>query len=296
MWPAAQSVVAPLGSLTLVANVMMAPWVLKEKVSKRDVYSTLLIVAGCVLAVAFASHSDEGACRFPRCMTRHPLRHLACFCCSLRTDFTTAQLFKLYTRPQFIVYCPLVVAIIIGMLLAIRYVERILTLYGQSSAQYARYERFHRFSYACVSGIAGAQSIMFAKTTVTLIKDSTHGGRFFLARGQSYGIIFAMLLTVTLQIYWLNCGLARWDAVNNVPVFQSFWILVSVVGGGIFYSEFNGFKPIQWVMFPAGILLTVIGVFYLSRREISSRRRASTMGIGDDVTKLLSAGSGTGEV
>jgi hypothetical protein len=49
-------------------------------------------------------------------------------------------------------------------------------------------------------------------------------------------------------------------------------------------------------MFPAGILLTVIGVFYLSRREISSRRRASTMGIGDDVTKLLSAGSGTGEV
>ena len=58
---AAQSIVAPLGSLTLVANVMMAPWVLKETVSKRDVLSTLLIVAGCVLAVAFASHSSEGA-------------------------------------------------------------------------------------------------------------------------------------------------------------------------------------------------------------------------------------------
>ena len=48
------------GSMTLVANVMIAPVFLKEVVSKRDVLSTLLIVAGCAVAVAFASHSSEG--------------------------------------------------------------------------------------------------------------------------------------------------------------------------------------------------------------------------------------------
>ncbi len=55
------------------------------------------------------------------------------------------------------------------------------------------------------------------------------------------------------QIYWLNCGLARWDALNNVPVFQSFWILVSVVGGGVFYSEFSSFTVLQvWKCVPGG--------------------------------------------
>lgn len=58
--PPAQSLVAPLGSLTLVANVLMAPWVLKETVTARDLKSTALIVLGCILAVAFASHSSAG--------------------------------------------------------------------------------------------------------------------------------------------------------------------------------------------------------------------------------------------
>ena len=90
------------------------------------------------------------------------------------------------------------------------------------------------------------------------------------------------------QIYWLNCGLARWDALSNVPVFQSFWILVSVIGGGVFYNEFNDFSVLQWIMFPLGVLLTIIGVYYLSQREIASvsKRRASTGGSvidGDEV-------------
>ena len=41
--------------MTLVANVVIAPIFLKEVVSKRDVLSTMLIVAGCAVAVAFAT-------------------------------------------------------------------------------------------------------------------------------------------------------------------------------------------------------------------------------------------------
>ena len=49
-------------------------------------------------------------------------------------------------------------------------------------------------------------------------------------------------------------------------------------------------------MFPVGILLTVIGVYYLSRREISSRRRGSTMASLDDDLKLLNASQNEEEV
>ena len=58
----AESVVAPLGSMTLVANVVIAPCMLKERVTRMDLFATFLIVIGCVLAVAFASHKDCCAC------------------------------------------------------------------------------------------------------------------------------------------------------------------------------------------------------------------------------------------
>jgi hypothetical protein len=79
--------------------------------------------------------------------------------------FTSEQLFKLYTRPQFIAYLPIVAAVIVAILLAIRYIERLQATFGSHSPQYNKHAKFHRFSYACVSGIAGAQSILFAKTT-----------------------------------------------------------------------------------------------------------------------------------
>lgn len=55
---AAQSIVAPLGSLTLVANMFVAPLMLGEHVGFREVQATALVVIGSSLAVAFASHKD----------------------------------------------------------------------------------------------------------------------------------------------------------------------------------------------------------------------------------------------
>ncbi len=49
-------------------------------------------------------------------------------------------------------------------------------------------------------------------------------------------------------------------------------------------------------MFPVGILLTVIGVYYLSAREISTRRRGSTMASLDDDIKLLNSTQSVEEV
>ncbi len=79
--------------------------------------------------------------------------------------YKTEALFALYRRPQFYVYMPVVVLVIVGMLMAIRGVELTQRTMGSNSPEYLRVAKFHRFSYACISGIAGAQSIMFAKTT-----------------------------------------------------------------------------------------------------------------------------------
>ena len=103
--------------------------------------------------------------------------------------------------------------------------------------------------------------------------------------------------------------------LRSVPIFQSFWILVSVIGGGVFYSEFSNFGVVQWVMFPVvrawlrfvvavphcprhlwarvrmraqGIAMTVTGVFFLSQRKSSqepeepSRRASNALLLADN--------------
>ena len=56
---AAQTIIAPLGSLTLVTNTFFAPYINGEKTTRRDMYSTLVIVAGSVVAVSFGDKSEQ---------------------------------------------------------------------------------------------------------------------------------------------------------------------------------------------------------------------------------------------
>lgn len=49
------SLLAPLGAMTLVINMATAVWFLKEKLSKKDVLHTIIILLGTLLAVSFGS-------------------------------------------------------------------------------------------------------------------------------------------------------------------------------------------------------------------------------------------------
>lgn len=56
---AAQSIVAPLGSLTLVSNTVFAPLILGETVNRRDFAATICIMIGSILSISFADHEDS---------------------------------------------------------------------------------------------------------------------------------------------------------------------------------------------------------------------------------------------
>jgi magnesium transporter len=126
--------------------VLFAPWFLGEKISRNDILATSLIVVGCVVAVSMGSHDDP----------------------VLSLD----QLFALYRTATFAVYASCIAAVIIGILIAIRVIEGIEKKHGKTSPEYLRFFKFHRFSYSCISGFIGAQSVLFAKTLVGLLTDS----------------------------------------------------------------------------------------------------------------------------
>jgi hypothetical protein len=211
----------------------------KEKLHPSVLKATAVIIVGCATSVAAASHSNN--------------------ICDVDS------LFSLYFTGRFAVYICIVAGTILSLIFFIRRAEGLKADLGQESVEYQKVFRFHRLSYAAVSGIFGAQSVLFARTVDLLFVGSTRHGGFFLAYPGTYMVIFCLVSCIVLQIYWLNQGLARFESLYNVPIFTSTWIVGTVLGGGVFYGEFAEFTWIQWLLFPLGIVLCCIGVFLLSQ-------------------------------
>jgi hypothetical protein len=253
----AQSVVAPLSSLTLVANAIIARAMHGELMTNRDYAATGLIIIGCVLSVAFAQHKD--------------------------TLYCAEVIWNQFSTAGVIIYLLIICIVVFAGMLFSKWAERVRTELGADSALYLKWGKLHRFSYAAVSGICGAQSVLFMKILIELFTNTTQQasqtGTIFLGMWQTYPLIMALVACVALQIYWLNLGLARFDALYNVPVFQCFWMLFGVIAGGVFFHEFATFSAFQATMFTLGVSFCLAGVAVLSSRETAEDNKDST---GDD--------------
>jgi hypothetical protein len=82
----------------------------------------------------------------------------------------------------------------------------------------------------------------------------------------SWTILFITVSTAIGQVYWINMGLKKYDALLQVPIFYCNWSLFDIIGGGIYYDEFHNFGTIKYVGFIIGIVLIFFGVFLLSKR------------------------------
>lgn len=237
---APQSLIAPLGSLTLVSNTFLAPILLGETIRLRDLLATAAIVAGSILAVVFADHGDA--------------------------MYDTIQLFQFFETKQFGLYALVITLAVCGLEAAKRFLTQMRLmqprLYTSSS-----YSHLHRFTYASLAGIIGAQSVLFAKCAGQLLVNWLSGSNIF-SYIQTYVLILGLVLSIFFQISLLNSGLKLFEALYIVPVFQSFWILVSVTGGMIVFEEYRNVfdDPSSGILFPFGVIITIGGVWILSQR------------------------------
>lgn len=149
---AAQSVIAPLGSLTLVANAVFAPLLLGERFTRRDALSTAFIVAGTVLTVSFASHDDVG------CQSAFRLRAQgAPLTVPAQSNLTMHELNDLFLKPRTIALFVSLVGLALALRSAVGVVERVR---AHQPDEYAarRLVRSHAFFYAALAGVVGSQN------------------------------------------------------------------------------------------------------------------------------------------
>eukprot|EP01083_Nonionella_stella_P092390 258637_1 len=237
---APQSVVAPLGSLTLVVNVFLSPCMHNQKPSFQILLFTTIIIVGAATTVASSPRTDK-------------------------VDSIVA-VFNLYRNMSFFTYALGTGTFIVVGWIATQY---LVTLSVNKPIEYERsYYKYHRFFIASIAGTMGAQNILFAKSISTLIVQSTqHGSMMLLCTYfQTYLLLLGLLLTIFFQLRWLNDGLQRFSALYVAPTFQAFWITVSVLGGLVVFDEFETMGATQKMIFSSGVLMTVIGVLCLTQQ------------------------------
>ncbi|ETV95550.1 hypothetical protein, variant [Aphanomyces invadans] len=178
---AAQSIIAPVGAFTLVANIFFAHYWLRERLSHNDLFGTILICIGAVMVTVFGSHSS--------------------------TSYSLDELLRLYYRWDMLVYFSAICALLCTLYIALVRSEEALQRHGKLSPEYRACRQIHPLSYAGLAGVFGAQSVMFAKSTGELIKQTARGFNQF-DRFLTYVILTCLVMTITMQVPHISHALS----------------------------------------------------------------------------------------
>jgi len=230
---APQSLVVPLTGVTLILNQVIAPFMLKEKVSMLDWIATGVIAVGIIFTTAFGSH----------CSYEYTVDHMLGFFEQLA--FQVAE-----------------VLFVISMVFCWWWVTwGVPRWYADEKA-----DQMRAVAYGYMAGAVGGQQQIFLKATGELLETSINGAGEW-DRWESWMLAVACFGFAVAQIQLLNKGLALWTAVKYLPIYNVCLILCSTTYGSIFYQEYKGLETIGYVMFPIGVTVVVAGSMVLTLKN-----------------------------
>ncbi|KAJ3027654.1 NIPA-like protein 3, partial [Rhizophlyctis rosea] len=122
------------------------------------------------------------------------------------------------------------------------------------------------FAYASLGGLMATITVLCAKATIHLLTTTFFEGDNQYNNGFAWLITGVTILTAFNQVYWINMGLQRYDALLQIPVFYTVWTLFDVIGGGVYFDEFKGFQPKQYGLFTFAVAVIFLGVGVLAGR------------------------------
>jgi uncharacterized membrane protein len=238
---APQSVVAPLGAITLVVNIALARIMHGEEITSRGIIATSMILLGSVLDVVFSDH-----------------RNLIVK--------STGELVGIIAKGRVIGY-----AAIVGFGIFLLWIWVREKIKDESESDQVKL----KFAVTALSGVIGGHSLVFAKFVSEMISEFWGGSwsvpNWKVASGL-YVIFGMLIMSLVLQIVWINEALKRFDSVFVVPIAKSFWVFFSVVSGLITFADYQQFTVFECVMFFFGTFCIIIGMALFSGSEIARRR------------------------
>eukprot|EP00547_Thalassionema_nitzschioides_P000843 CAMPEP_0194199308 /NCGR_PEP_ID=MMETSP0156-20130528/376_1 /TAXON_ID=33649 /ORGANISM="Thalassionema nitzschioides, Strain L26-B" /LENGTH=302 /DNA_ID=CAMNT_0038924189 /DNA_START=285 /DNA_END=1193 /DNA_ORIENTATION=- len=243
-----------MSAMTLVFNMVLAPALCGEVVSRKDLSVNGIVMVGTIMAVWFGPHSTPS----------YNLQELQGFWAS--TGFT------LYA---------------IGLLLWMGVLLFVHTsLRKEDSAMFQNMDKTTRsqvlrFTYPALAGSIGGNTAIYAKASVELIKTTIAGNNQFIYFG-TYVILALVVLCLSGQLYFLNSGLARYESLFVVPVYQVFWMSATILGALFFFQEIQHLSTSHVIFFVLGVTISVFGILLHSTRASPADKEVDS-GAGDYV-------------
>jgi uncharacterized membrane protein len=288
---APQSVVTPLGSVSLLSNALAARVLLRERLDRPTLVGGILVICG-VLSIVFPS------------LSRSP--------CSHETVDTLASRWR---QPGFISWASVQLVVVSLVLVCVHRIEgrmrsppsgprvsEAASTIGRRCcswlrrgelfdlAQLTRFERRAlRLCYVGASGLLASWTVLFIKCAGELAKSFSRDASVDddddvlavsasmnpLADARTYALVIGLLVSVPLQLTNLNKALRHFEAQFVVPSLQAFWSLSSITKGALFFGEFEEYAPRDVGLFSAGVALSLAGVVVLSMRKSERRPESS---------------------
>ncbi|CEO97327.1 unnamed protein product (mitochondrion) [Plasmodiophora brassicae] len=248
---AAQSLLSALSSIQFVTNVIFASYLHHERITKRVLLGTFWIVLGNCFIVVFA-HSDT-------------------------PEYSADQLLELYVRDSYIIYiCCLFVGLLAMQALYMNVSGTLRNKTWDISSNQTRSSSIKRHLYlpvlyALVSAMIGTQSVMLAKSASILIRTSIADSNQ-LNGPAIYVVLSFWAITMAFWLHRMNSALRSYDGILIIPLLQVAWILFSIIGGGIYFCEFDDFEAVEAVGFSIGLVMIVAGVYVLSSGKAAVQR------------------------
>ena len=240
---APQSVLTPLGGMVLVWNILISSCCFGEKSGAREWVSTGIIFAGTSLSVVFADHYTP--------------------------TYTADDIISLYSRPAMVWYMVLVPIFAGGHYGLLKYIQSNGLAGGKGTAENNHWvwQTLECIAYAGTAGTLGAQAILFAKQIMELLKANAQGDGTVWTRWQTYIILLAIPFFLFCNITFLNAGLRHYSALQTVPIYQTYWMIVGTVSGLIYFREIDEMSDVAIGLFWVGILTSVVGIAILSGKR-----------------------------
>jgi drug/metabolite transporter (DMT)-like permease len=242
-----QSLLAALGSVQFVTNVAFGRFVLHLAISRKILIGTAIIVLANVVIVNFTQDDGDGCTH----------------------TYSSTELANMYGETNYIVYLSLCAVAGVGSYAIFRYLD----------ARPKPPMNILGICYVISSAVIGTQSVTLCKSLSTLIRVSLTGNNQF-THFFTYVILVCTICTAVFWVKRMNGALKKFDALFIIPVLQVFWTSLSIVGGGIYYKEFEVYSTRSTVIFILSMVAIFFGVYLLAPdEEGDNEKEALTSGM-----------------
>ena len=235
---APQSLIASLGGLTLVVNVLIARMILGEVLKRKQYIATVTILSGTILTVLYAP--------------------------KLGKDKSIEEVKDIFESVRFLLY----IIMAGGVLLTVRYFNWHL---GDE------YEKTKSILVPISSGMMAAQNMFFGKILMTMVRYSIENTTAEVFKNYIFYMTLGILIfTIIMYTRWLNNALEKHRITLVYPVTKCVWILTSIFAGlFVLQEDFKkakseneeGYKDGDEILYGLGIVFIILGLIYYAHLE-----------------------------